>query len=151
MKLQHGAREDGVDAPSGLPPPEGTIEARMVDFRATIRIAFDRQLLPLTAHVEQPKNVVEDLEQTQLRCWPTATEGQVRQDKLLKQSAIQLRGDRLPSSVSSHSATPESWILPGAATPAEKLGQQRLLATFPRVEKPATSCGGERPERVGVL
>ena len=61
----------------------------------------DRQLLPLTTHMELLQNVVEDLEQTQLQCRPAAADGQVRQDKLLKQFAIQLRRNCLSMAASS--------------------------------------------------
>jgi hypothetical protein len=54
-----------------------------VDFGTTVAILVDRQFLPLTPQIEQLQNVVKDLEQTQLRCWPTAAGGKVRQDKLL--------------------------------------------------------------------
>jgi hypothetical protein len=37
-----------------------------VDLGTTFAILIDRQLLPLTAQIEQVQNVVEDLEQTQL-------------------------------------------------------------------------------------
>src|SRR5260370_4636651 len=124
----------------GLPPPEGTIDARMVDVGTTFVIPFDRQLLPLTTHVELPQNVVEDLKQTQLRCRATATDRKVRQDKLLKLRRSHLRGNRLPTLASSHSAPPESWTLPGWLVPAENLGPSPLLAKFSHLEKPTYRC-----------
>jgi hypothetical protein len=51
------------------------------------------------------QNVVEGLEQTQLRGWPTAASGIALQDKFVKQSEAQLRGNRLPMATSSHSET----------------------------------------------
>ena len=35
-------RKDGVNAAISLPPPEGTIDPRVVDFRTTFAIPFDR-------------------------------------------------------------------------------------------------------------
>ena len=126
VKLQDGSCKDGINAAVGLPPPEGTINACVVDFRTALVISFDRQFLPLTADIEQPQNVVEDLEQTQLWCRTAAAAGKMRQDKLLKRSETQLRGNRLPALASSHSDPPESWTLPGSAAPAENLGHSRL-------------------------
>src|ERR1700680_3693433 len=53
MKPQHRACKNGVHTAIGIPPPEGAINARVVNFRTTFAIFFDRQLLPLTPHVER--------------------------------------------------------------------------------------------------
>src|SRR3954452_23154612 len=111
VKFPHGALKNGGDAAIGLPAAPSAIDAGVVDLRTTFAILVDRQLLPLTPQIEQLQNVVEDLEQTQLRCWSTAAGGKVRQDKLFKQSEPQLRGNRLPTAASSHSDSPENWIL----------------------------------------
>ena len=84
VKPHHGALEDGVDAAIGLPSPEGTIDAGIVDLGTAFAIFVNRQFLPLTPQIEQLQNVVEDLEQTQLRCRAAAADGKVWQDKLLK-------------------------------------------------------------------
>ena len=48
MKLAHGAGKDPVDAAIGLPSPQRPIDARVVDFRTTFGIRFNRQHPPLT-------------------------------------------------------------------------------------------------------
>ncbi|KAE8755686.1 MULTISPECIES: hypothetical protein [Paraburkholderia] len=71
MKLAHRARKNRVDATIGLPSPQRPIDARVVDFRATFGIPFDRQRLPLSSHVQQLQDVVEDPVQPQRRCRTT--------------------------------------------------------------------------------
>lgn len=119
VKLHHRAGKDGIHAAIVLPPAEGIIDPGVVDLRTALAILVNWQLLPLTAKIKQPQNVVEDLEQTQFRCGPTAADGQVRQDKLFKQSETQLRGNRLPTAASSHSDTPENRLLPDPETEAK--------------------------------
>jgi hypothetical protein len=63
MKLARGAGKDPVDAAIGLPSPQRPIDARVVDFRTTLGIRFNRQHLPLTPHVQQLQDLVEDLMQ----------------------------------------------------------------------------------------
>jgi hypothetical protein len=75
VKLHYRASKNGINAAIGLPSSEGTIDAGIVDFGTAVVAPFDWQLLPLTPQIEQLQNVVEDLEQTQLRCWPTAAGG----------------------------------------------------------------------------
>src|SRR3954453_20402271 len=86
--------------------------------------------------MEQLQNVVEDLEQTRLRGRTAAADGQVRQDKLFKQSETRLRGNRLPTAASSHSDTPENWILPDAVAAAENPASWRLSSNFGGLENP---------------
>jgi hypothetical protein len=62
LKLHHGAGRDGVYAAIGPPLSPRAIDAGVVNFRTTFAILVDRQLLPLTAQIEQLQNVVEDLE-----------------------------------------------------------------------------------------
>jgi len=57
---------------------------RVVDFRATFGIPFNRQRLPLTSHVQQLQDVVEDLVQPQRRRRTAPTRAQMGQDKLLE-------------------------------------------------------------------
>src|SRR3954447_21919824 len=73
MKLHHRAGKNGVDAAVCFPPPPSAIDAGVVDLRTTFAIFLDRQLLPLAADIEQVKNIVEDLEQTELWCRPAAS------------------------------------------------------------------------------
>jgi hypothetical protein len=140
VKLHHRAGENGIDAAVGLSSPKRTINARVVDFATAVLILVDRQFLPWAAQIEQLQNVVEDLEQTALRCRAAATDGQGRQDKLFKQSDPQLRGNRLPTTASSHSSPPENRILPDPGTVAENPASRRLSGKFGGPEKPATSC-----------
>ena len=97
MELQHRAGKNGVDAAIGLPPSPDAINARVVSFRVAFAILVDRQLLPLTPQIKQLQNVVEDLMKAQLRRRTAATDGEMRQDKLLKLPEPQLRRNRLPS------------------------------------------------------
>jgi len=124
---------------------------RVVNFRTTFAIFFDRQLLPLTPHVEQSQNVVEDLMQTQLRCRTTAASGKMRQDKCFELRKAQLRWNRLPALTSSHSGHPENWTIAYPVSAAENPGLQRLADKFACLEKTATSRKNEvwlNPERV---
>src|SRR4051812_4433420 len=41
VKLHHRAGEDGIDAAIGLPSPEGTIDAGIVDFRTVVVVPFN--------------------------------------------------------------------------------------------------------------
>src|SRR3954452_13738451 len=136
VKLHHRAGENSIDAAIGLPSPEGTINAGGVDFRTAVVIPVDWQLLPLTPQIQQFQNVVEDLEQTRLRCWSTAAGRKVRQDKLFKHPEIQLCGNRLPTTASSHSSPPENWILPDPGTAAENPASRRLPGKFGGPENP---------------
>src|SRR4051795_11431532 len=139
VKFQYGALKNGVDAAIGFPSSPSTIDARVVDLGTTFAILVDRQLLPLTAQIEQVQNVVEDLEQTQLRCRPTAADGKVWQDKLLEQCETQLRGNRLPTMASSHSSPPENRILSDLGAAAENPASRRLSGKFGALEKHTTN------------
>jgi hypothetical protein len=65
-----------------------------MNFRAAYRILFNRQFLPLTPHVQQFQDVVEQGVQGQLRRRAPASNGQVRQDKLPELIQAQFR--RMP-------------------------------------------------------
>src|SRR3954451_5609409 len=75
VKFPHGALKNGVDAAIGLPASPSAIDAGVVDLRTTFAIFVDRQFLPLTSQIEQLQNVIEDLEQTQLRSPTAAADG----------------------------------------------------------------------------
>ncbi|MCX4150907.1 MULTISPECIES: hypothetical protein [Paraburkholderia] len=117
MKLAHRARKNRVDATIGLPSPQRPIDARVVDFRATFSIPFDRQRLPLSSHVQQLQDVVEDPVQPQRRCRTTPTRTQMRQDKLFALRKVQFRRHRLPALASSHQCHPQIWTLTDLAPP----------------------------------
>src|ERR1700712_5047119 len=78
VEFQHRARKNGVDAAIGLPPPEGTIDAGVMDLETTFAIPVDRQFLPLATQIEELQHIVEDLQQTQLRRRPTPADGKMR-------------------------------------------------------------------------
>ena len=111
MKLQHRTGKNGVDAAIGYPPPPDAINPRVVNFKTPLAILFDRQFLPLATQIQHPQNVVEDRMQTQLRCRATAADGKMRQDKFFELQNIQLRWNRLPPLISSHSDSPEIWTI----------------------------------------
>src|ERR1700712_2485450 len=73
------------------------IDAGVMDLGTTFAIPVDRQFLPLATQIEDLQNIVEDLQQTQLRRRPTPADGKMRQDELLKQCETQLRRNRLPT------------------------------------------------------
>src|SRR4051794_27333818 len=68
VELHHRTSKNGGDAAIGLPPPPRAIDPRVMNLRTTFAILVDRQLLPLTTHIKQVQNVVEDLVQAKLRC-----------------------------------------------------------------------------------
>jgi hypothetical protein len=146
MKLHHRASENGIDAAIGLPPPPGAVDPSVVDLGMALTILVNRQLLPLATQIQQLQDVVEELEQTELRCRTAAADGQVRQDKLLEQRETQLRGNPLPTAASSHSDTPENWMLPRSGAETENPTPQGLSGRIRGPGKPATSCITERPD-----
>ena len=70
MKLAHRAGKDLVDTAVGMPAPHSPVDTRVVVFWETFGTPFDRQHLPLTAHVQQLQDVVEDFVQRQRGCGP---------------------------------------------------------------------------------
>src|SRR5271166_3609848 len=67
MKDRYRIGENGVKTAIGLPSSKGAINARVMNFWAALLILFDRQLVPLAAHVKQLPNVIEDRVQGKLR------------------------------------------------------------------------------------
>jgi hypothetical protein len=84
MKLAHRAGKYLVDKAVGLPAPHRPIDPRVVDFWETFGIPFDRQHLPLAAHVQQLQDVVEDFVQRQRGWWAASTTAQMWQDKFVE-------------------------------------------------------------------
>jgi len=121
MKPRHRAGENGVDAAVGHPPSPDAINARVVNFQAAIAVPADRQLLPLAAQIHMLQNVIEYFVEAELWCRTAAAGGEVRQDKLFELREFQLRRNRLPALISSHSGPPESSTLPDSLAPAENL------------------------------
>src|SRR5277367_4594119 len=140
MKPRHRASENGVHAAVVHPSPPDAVNARVVRFRVAFAILVDRQLLPLTTQIQDLQNVVEDLVKTQLRCRTAATDGEMRQDKLLKLRTLQLRRKPLPPLSFGHSGPPKNPALPDSVASVEIPGPRWLTAKFNRLQKPATSC-----------
>ena len=84
MKPRHRPSENSVHAAVVHPAPPDAVNARVVCFWVAFAILADRQLFPLTAQIQDLQNVVEDLVEAQLRCRTAATDGEMRQDKLLE-------------------------------------------------------------------
>ena len=59
--------KNGVKTTIGLPSSKGAVNSRVMNFRVALPILFDRQLLPLAAHVKLLQNVIEDCVQGKLR------------------------------------------------------------------------------------
>src|ERR1700730_6327023 len=78
---------------------------------------FDRQRFPLTSHVQQLQNVVEDLVQPQSRYRTAPTRAQMRQDKLFELRKAQFRRNRLPALAFSHQCHPQISTLTDLAPP----------------------------------
>src|SRR5258705_2670895 len=81
MKSEDRALENGIQASVRFPPPEGAIDARVVNFTAPMAILIDGQFLPLTAQIKQPQDVVEDRMRAQLARRPATALAQMRPDK----------------------------------------------------------------------
>jgi hypothetical protein len=140
MKPAHRAGKDGIHATVGLPAPHQPVDTRVVDFEAAFGIPFDRQHLPLTAHVQHSQDVVEDLVQGQRGRRSSTTPPQMRQDKLLELLQAQFRWNHLPAWVSGHSLRPEIRTLTDLASPIRNPVLARLADEFDGLEKLATSC-----------
>lgn len=64
-------------------------------FRPAVRVGGYGQLLPLTAQVQQPQDVIEDRMQTQFWHRTTTPHHQMGQDKLLELRQVQMRWNPL--------------------------------------------------------
>jgi hypothetical protein len=91
MEPLYHDRENDIETTVGLPPSKDTINAGIVDLGTSFRVLCDRQFLPLTSYVQQFQDVIEQGVQGQLRRWAPASNGQVRQDKLLELLPAQFR------------------------------------------------------------
>ena len=67
MKGRYRIGENGVKTAIGLPSSKGAINACVMNFGVALLILFDRQLLPLAAHVKLLQNVIEDRVQGKFR------------------------------------------------------------------------------------
>jgi hypothetical protein len=149
MKPRHRAGKDRVHAAAVHPSPPNALNTRVVRFRVAVAILFDRQLLPLTTQIQDLQNVVEDLAKAQLRRRAAATDGELRQDKLLELRRLQLRRKRLPPLSFRHSGPPKNPALPDSVASAEIPGQRPLKVKFNRLQKPATSCRRAASQQCG--
>jgi hypothetical protein len=139
MKKMHRARKDPVDAAISLPAPHHPVDTCVVDFGEAFVIPFDRQHLPLAAHVQYLQDVVENLAQRQRRRRSTSAATQVRQDKFLKLRCGQFRRNRLPAWVTRHSMSPEIWTLNNPPSPITDPVPARITDKFDDLEKLETS------------
>src|ERR1700692_3374495 len=135
MKFMHRARKDPVDAAISLPAPHLPVDTRVVDFRQTFCIPFDRQHLPLAAHVQYLQDVVEDLVQPQRGCRSASATTQVWQDKFSELRFAQFRRNRLPAWVTRHSLSPNIWTLTDLPSPITNPVPARITDKFDALEK----------------
>ena len=91
MEPRNHDRENDIETAVGLPSAEGAINAGVVDLRLPIRILFNRQFLPLTSHVQQFQDVIEQDMQGELWRRAPPSNGQVGQDKLPELLEAQFR------------------------------------------------------------
>ena len=139
MKLMYRARKDQLDAAISLPAPHHPVDTCVVDFGEAFVIPFDRQHLPLAAHVQYLQDVVEDLAQWQRGRRSASAATQVRQDKFLELRFAQFRRNRLPARVTRHSPGPEIWTLTDLPSSISNPVLARLADKFYDFEKPATT------------
>jgi hypothetical protein len=118
-KPEHRAFENGFKTAVRLPPPKGSIDARVVDLREGLRIAFDRQLLPLAAQLEQTQNVVEARVKAQFLRGAATALAQMRQDKMLELRGTQFRWNPLSWLASRHLEHQSDEILAGSLVSAK--------------------------------
>ncbi|MEA3124349.1 MAG: hypothetical protein QOD67_1368 [Caballeronia sp.] len=88
MKSEDRALENGIQASVRFPPPEGAIDARVMDLGAAVPILLDGQLLPLAAEIERFQDVVEDCVRAELSRRAATASAQMRPDKLLELPAL---------------------------------------------------------------
>ena len=67
MKGRYRIGENGVKTAIGFPSSKGAISACVMNLGVALLILFDRQLLPLAAHVKLLQNVIEDRVQGKFR------------------------------------------------------------------------------------
>jgi hypothetical protein len=140
MKFMYRARKDPVDAAISPPAPHHPVDTCVVDFRQTFCIPFDRQHLPLAAHVQYLQDVVEDLVQRQRGCRSASATTQVWQDKFFELRFAQFRRNRLPAWVTRHSMSPNIWTLTDLPSPITNPVPARITDKFDDLEKLVTSC-----------
>src|ERR1700712_3335179 len=91
MESRDHGRENDIETAVGLPSAEGAINAGVVDLRMSVRVLFNRQFLPLTSHVQQFQDVIEQDMQGELWRRAPPSNGQVGQDKLPELLEAQFR------------------------------------------------------------
>src|SRR5260221_12765014 len=96
MKPAYRTEQNGVHTAVRFPAPEGAVDSRMVDFRTTHLILFDRQFLPLATQINHFQDVVEDLSHGQLRCRSTAPMRGMGQDKFFELRITQFHWNTVP-------------------------------------------------------
>lgn len=81
---RHRTREHGIEAPVGFIAPKGSIDPGVVNFRLPLFVLFNGQFFPLTAEVQEFKDIVEYCVLIELRLRTATPHLQVGQDKFLK-------------------------------------------------------------------
>src|SRR5258708_12354512 len=102
MKPAYRTEQNGVHTAVRFPAPEGAVDARVVNFRTTHLILFDRQFLPLATQIKHFQDVVEDLAQGQLRRRSAAPMREMKQDKFFELRIAQFHWNPLPLLTSRH-------------------------------------------------
>jgi hypothetical protein len=120
MKLAYRTEQNGVHAAVRFPAPEGAVDARMVNFRTTHLIRFDRQFLPLATQIKHFQDVVEDRAQGQLRCRSAAPMREMGQDKFFELRIAQFHWNPLPLLTSRHIARQRNRILANSHDTGER-------------------------------
>jgi len=136
MKFMYRALKDPVDAAISA---ASSGRRRVVDFRQAFCIPFDRQDLPLAAHVQYVQDVVENLLQRQRGCRSALATTQVWQDKFFELRFAQFRRNRLAAWVTPHSTSPNIWTLTDLPSPITNPFPARITDKSDDVEKLATS------------
>jgi hypothetical protein len=120
--------------------PEHPVKARVMNFWTAVCTGGDRQLLPLTAQLQQPQEVIEDRMQTQFGRRTATPHHQVGQDKLLELRQAQMGRNPLPLLAFLHGDRQSERILTHPMPFAENGGRLRGTDKF---------AGSKNPQPVG--
>ena len=109
MKRRHRVSKNGVKAAIGLPLSKRAIDARVMNFRTTVSISFDRQFFPLAPQIEHLQNVIEDRMHREFWRRASASGGKMGQDKLLELLNAQFLRNRPPFLAFRHFSSQINW------------------------------------------
>jgi hypothetical protein len=93
----------------GLPLSKRAIDARVMNFRTTVSISFDRQFFPLAPQIEHLQNVIEDRMHREFWRRASASGGKMGQDKLLELLNAQFLRNRPPFLAFRHFSSQINW------------------------------------------